>query len=61
MQVYTCKKFTRIEFIMMLRLGYREKLSSVSPPGLQGEERGWGRDLGPDVSPLLLLWVLALA
>lgn len=39
-QVYICKRFTRIEFIMILSLEYREKLSSLSPPGLQVEKGG---------------------
>lgn len=28
-QVYICKKFARIEFVMILSLGYIEKLSSL--------------------------------
>lgn len=39
-QVYICKKFARIEFVMILSLGYRGKLSSLSPPGLQVEKGG---------------------
>lgn len=51
MRGYTCKKFTRLDCVMILRLGHREKLCSLSPPGLQGEKGGsGGRDLAPDVT-----------
>ena len=41
---YMYEKITRIEFMMLSRLKYKEKLSNLSPPHLQGEKGGSGAE-----------------
>lgn len=38
------KKITRIEFMILSRLKYKEKLSNLSPPHLQGKKGGSGTE-----------------